>query len=70
MFDNVLPMDGVCVAQEVVAVDIHTSIQDLCRDKRGDGERRVSVNVCVFLSASLGWKQTQSILSELDSHFR
>lgn len=68
MFDNVLPMDGVCVAQEVVAVNIHTSIQDLCRDKRGDGETRVSVNVCVFLSASLGWKQTQSVLSGL--HFR
>lgn len=43
MFDNVLPMDGVCVAQEVVAVNIHTSIQDLCRDKRGDGEGRVSL---------------------------
>lgn len=46
VFDNVLPMDGVCVAQEVVAVDIHSSIQDLCGDKRGDGEGRVSVNVC------------------------
>lgn len=65
MFDNVLPMDGVCVAQEVVAVNIHTSIQDLCRDKReGSGL------MCVLLSASSGWKQTQSLLSGLDFHFR
>lgn len=70
MFDNVLPVDGVCVAQEVVAVNIHSSIQDLCRDKRGDGEGRVTVNVCVFLSASFGWKQTQSVLSGLEFHFR
>lgn len=65
VFDNVLPVDGVCVAQEVVAVNIHTSIQDLCRDKRGDGEGRVSVNVYAFLRASLGWKQTEGILSGL-----
>lgn len=43
VFDNVLPMDGVRVAEEVVAVNIHTSIQDLCGDERDDGEGRVSV---------------------------
>lgn len=43
VFDNVLPMDGVCMAQELVAVNIHTSIQDLCGDEKDIGEVSVSV---------------------------
>lgn len=30
IFDNVLPMDGVCTTQEPVPVNVHTSTQDLC----------------------------------------
>lgn len=43
VFDNVLPVDGVCVAQKLVAVNIHTAIQDLCGDKPEEIEDRVSV---------------------------
>lgn len=34
VFDNVLPMDCVCMTQELVLVNIHTSTQDLCDKKR------------------------------------
>lgn len=43
VFDNVLPVDGVCVAQELVAVNIHTAIQDLCGDETEEVEDRVSI---------------------------
>lgn len=39
VLDNVLPVDGVSVTQELVLVDVHASAQDLC------GERERSEDV-------------------------
>lgn len=43
VFDNVLPVDGVCMAQKLVTVNIDTTIQDLCGDETEKIEDRVSV---------------------------
>lgn len=45
VLDDVLPVDGVSVTQELVLVDVHASAQDLC------GERERSEGV--ILSAEL-----------------
>lgn len=34
VFDDVLPVDCVCMTQELVLVDVHASTQDLCREER------------------------------------
>lgn len=34
VLDNVLPVDGVSMTQELVLVNIHSPIQDLCEEKR------------------------------------
>lgn len=39
VLDNVLPVDGVSVTQELVLVDVHASAQDLCGEREKD--RRV-----------------------------
>lgn len=36
ILDNVLPVDCVCVTQELVLVHIHAPAQDLCGQKRGN----------------------------------
>lgn len=36
VLDNVLPVDRVCVTQELVLVHVHASAQDLCGQKRGN----------------------------------
>lgn len=45
VFDNVLPMDCVCMAQELVLVNIHTSTQDLCDKKR----KHTIWSICLYL---------------------
>lgn len=73
VFDNVLPVDGVCVAQELVAVNIHTTIQDLCGDETEEIEDRVSIwekvvstlkkkKEKIFIFNNILWK----VLSRLD----
>lgn len=34
VFDDVAPVDGVCVAQEFVLVNQNTTVQNLCRGRR------------------------------------
>lgn len=36
VFDNVLPMDCVCMTKELILVNIYTSTQDLCEEKKKD----------------------------------
>lgn len=52
VFDNVLPMDGVGVTQELVVVNVHTSTQDLCGDRRDTAIIDVWWNRTTTLSVS------------------
>ena len=46
VFDNVLPMNGVCMTQVLVPVDVHTSTQDLCGEDR---EQTLNMDLQSFL---------------------
>lgn len=39
VLDDVPPVDGVCVAQELVLVDINSPVQDLCMEKKNKRRR-------------------------------
>lgn len=58
VFDDVLPVDCVCVTQELVLVDVHASTQDLCGEEQEHTVNThgqptfLGVRVCLFLIAS------------------
>lgn len=53
VLDNVLPVDGVSVTQELVLVDVHTSAQDLC------GERERKIGGCSYFICGIGGSVAQ-----------
>lgn len=53
VLDNVLPVDGVSVTQELVLVDVHASAQDLC------GERERKIRGCSYFICGIGGSVAQ-----------
>lgn len=53
VLDNVLPVDCVCVTQELVLVHIHASAQYLCGQKRGNTDDVKVAQLGLFLHSFL-----------------
>lgn len=54
VLDNVLPVDGVSVTQELVLVDVHASAQDLCGERERERSEGVLISSVESVEASRG----------------